>query len=128
MSTPEKPRPSLDETLSLIDDTLAAQTALPPLPPVVGDYLSGIPLDVRPLPCRCVVTPVEPVVRDGNTFTVTTPGIYAFGAELGRAGLRSVAEASAELLGRERPPAEPLVVVPPMKTGWLARALHRLFT
>lgn len=45
MTTPE--RPSLADTIARIEAVLAEQKPLPPLLPVVGQYLSGLQLDIR---------------------------------------------------------------------------------
>ena len=141
MSTPE--RPSLADTIAHIDAVLAEPVAKPPCLqcvrqamlgspfcaahgpyPVVGEYLSGLPLDVRPPRCRCVVTPIEPVVRDGDTFTINKPGVYQFGGEVRRqlfeqAATRVAADRRIETATAPRTP-EP-------GPGWLGR-LRRLFT
>jgi hypothetical protein len=53
-------------------------------------------------------------------------GLCRFHTQPTPVGLRTVAEASAELLGRHRPPVQPPAPVEPDR-GWLARALRRLF-
>lgn len=67
MSTPDKPRPSLDDTLRHIDAVLA-----------------------------------EPVVRDGNTFTVNQPGVYKLTWNPGGSGEPSVAERARAEAGQIR--------------------------
>lgn len=150
MSTPE--RPSLADTIARIDAALAERAPgsgptlaeinaardgfnLPPLPPELGGYVSR---------CRCVITSGEPVTRDGNTFTVNTPGVYELTWNPGGSGEPSVAErgpgASGEFVDEfadvypstNHLPGAPGPTCPgcaadAARPGWLARALHRLF-
>jgi hypothetical protein len=160
VSTPEKPRPSLDDTLHRIDeaiDALAAEMAAQPQchrcarQAVIGSELCAYHLQLGP---REMIEELGPVTRDGKKAELTPghrrscqhdgppgptcPGCTEIDELLAIAhtnaapfpspaerALRTVAEASAELLGRERPPIQPPAVVDPDR-GWLAR-LRRLF-
>lgn len=119
MSTPE--RPSLADTIARIDAALAEpereRCAVERVTRNPAGEVSGVRCQMQALPgtyrCRFHTDQFGPDPKPG--YPTAQPG------------LRSVAEAGAELLGRERPPAQPPAVIPPMRPGWLARALNRLF-
>lgn len=141
MSTPEKPRPSLDDTLHHIDTVLADDEDN-----------------------RCDITHIT---RDNGGFSSSrcpnqaVPGLHYCQAHTDRYGVNAKPGAPAELLpeleqklldaairdvtGPEEPPdfatineqraevglppipAPLFAPIPPARPGWLARALHRLF-
>lgn len=142
MSTPEKPRPSLDDTLTRIDQTLAEvgrpATAAEAREYVLGMYglrdthefvevqTSAVPghrrscqHDGPPGPTCPGCTEIDELLAIAHSNAAPIPSAA-------ERALRTVAEASAELLGRERPPIPPPAVVDPDR-GWLTRTLHRLF-
>lgn len=105
MSTPEKPRPSLADTLQRIDQALAEQ---------------------EPRHRVLHIDPAQPdtvfeatVVRDGDTFTLTKPGVYQFGG--------TVPQPPVHHLPGPPGPTCPGCTADAARPGWLARALNRLF-
>lgn len=154
MSTPEKPRPSLDDTLARIDQALAEPVANPPCLRCARQALLGSPYCAahKRIPREMIedlgpdAPIVEPVTRDGNTFTVNTPGVYEMTWNPGSSGEPSVAERAlqralenppdTDWVTFEKPghlPGAPGPTCPGCQAdaerpGWLARALHRLFT
>lgn len=157
MSTPEKPRPSYDDTLHRIDAVLDAY-----YDPTTNTREVDVVTRITHIVDHAAK---PPVVRDGNTFTINQPGVYEMTWNPGATGEPSVVEALlterlappgheiayAELPGHRRScqydgPPGPGITCPgcaeidadlaaarkvaapaPPERGWLARALNRLF-
>ena len=159
MSTPEKPRPSLDDTLARIDQALAEperercatervtrnpagevisvpcqMQALPGTyrcrfhtdkfgpDPKPGAYLSGLKFDVRP----------QGGVTENGQVTPWPPYLKP---ALDEAARQSAAQLAATVERRNAAhlpgapgPTCPGCAADTARPGWLARALHRLFT
>ena len=131
MSTPEKPRPSLDDTLARIDQALAE-----PEPPHRVVHID---------PAQPSTVFEAAVVRDGNTFTINQPGVYEMTWNPGATGESSVVERALERASEPAPypdwvtfekpghlsgapgPTCPGCAADAARPGWLARALNRLF-
>lgn len=125
MSTPEKPRPSLDDTLARIEQALVEPVPNPPCLQCARQALLGEPYCAahKRIP-REMIEELGPVTRDGNTFTINQSGVYQIGNTVPPHG--KPRPASAHLLGAPGPTC-PGCAADAARPGWLARALHRLF-
>jgi len=114
VSTPEKPRPSLDDTLARIDeaiDALAAEMAAQPhcrrcaRQALIGFELCGYHLQLEPR---------ETMIEDLGGQE-EPPDFATINERRAEAGLPPI-------------PAPLFAPIPPARPGWLARALRHLFT